>query len=256
MVKFSKIVRFTEKLINSNFLAKRHLKNKRQEFLTKDFIKSDEYNAVFCKYIKDIPAFDEYINDAEDETKNYLYRHVFMNKTLGSWRWKSLFQHKLDIVDVIFDGNKKGIDFGGAYGPIAPHTTIVDFNPKDIFGRKVLYNRLSDIDFEVDFIFSSHTLEHIEEIEDIVKRMKSILSEEGILILNLPSYTCTRWRSGIHSNRKFNDHKWTFLLEGIDVPKDIINPLMIDTLISKHFEIQKACYTGDNCIFILAKNTL
>ena len=79
------------------------------------------------KYKKD-NAFLDFLNDAEESTPNYMYRHQNYGLSLGSWRWKGVFTFREKIIPVLFNNELRGIDFGGAYGPIAKHTDIVDFN--------------------------------------------------------------------------------------------------------------------------------
>lgn len=238
-------------IIYNNFLINLYYSNQRKKVLQSDFLSSSKYDDYFFKYNSETQPVETFKDDAELSTKNFRYRHFKVNKILGSWRWKGIWQHKNEIIPVVF--NKTGIDFGGAYGPISYQATVVDFSKKDIFGRKVVYHSLEEIDFRVDYVFSSHTLEHIPEIENTIKKIHEMLFPNGTLILNLPSYTCTRWRSGIHTHKTFNDHAWTFHLSGSQVDKEIKNLLPVDQLIEKYFEVLKKEYTGDNSIYIYAR---
>ena len=148
------------------------------------------------------------------------FRHLRVHKILGCWRWKALWQYKNEILPVIFDTNKKGIDFGGANGPVSLHTTIVDFAEKDSFQRPVKVKNLKELTDKLDYIFSSHTLEHIEPLEQVLKAMTEVLKPKGRIIFHVPAYTCVRWQSGIHTNKAFNDHAWSFHLKG-DQPQKV-----------------------------------
>lgn len=230
-----------------------YLGNLRHKFFNPEYLSSAAYEKLFLTHIKEPTAYLDYLDDAEQKTRNFRYRHFYLGKALGAWRWKGVYQFREQLIPVIFDKNKRGIDFGGAYGPVAKNTVIVDQLPKDIFGRKIQYNDLGKLDFSPDFIFSSHTLEHISNLEEVLQELQKVLKTGGDLILNLPAYSCIRWQSGIHTNRKFNDHKWTFHLATTTMPDSINAPLAIDTLIGQYFNIQTSQYTGDNSIFIWAK---
>jgi len=232
-------------------------KQKRQVFLTAEFLGSEDYVTLFTHKVADKAGFLKFIDDAEQETANYQYRHQYWNRSLGSWRWKGVFQHRVLLIDTIFDMDKVGVDFGGAYGPIAKHTRIVDFNEKDLFGRKVSTKSLEQLeDHSIDYLFSSHTLEHIKELEKIVVQIKQKVKPGGDILLNLPSFSCKRWNSGLHKNRLFNDHQWTFYLkdEVLAPTEDLQNLLAIDDFLAAHFTILIKSYTGDNSIFLHLKN--
>ena len=244
------------KILSSGFFRS-HFKNLRNKYLNKEFLLSEEYKDLFTRRVKDQYKFDADINDAEELTPNFKFRHFYFNRALGSWRWKGVYQNRELLSKYIFDENLKGIDFGGAYGPISKNTHIVDFSERDIFGRDVEIKSLDQVDFKIDYLFSSHTFEHIQELNQTLNQVKEMMNPEGQLFLNLPSYSCKRWRSGIHTNKKFNDHKWTFYLSGDNKALEEIsdnNPLAIDETVEQFFEIQKAEYVGDNSIFIHANN--
>lgn len=235
----------------NNFIADKYYAKKRKELLHREFINSDSYDDLMTKYDQ---KGSNYLNDAEERNKNFVYRHMKFHKILGGWRWKGLWQKKLTLIPFIFNKNLKGIDFGGANGPISLNVIIVDFADKDSFNRAVKYKNLKEVDFEADFIFSSHTLEHIKELDSIFAQMKNVLKKGAPLFFLVPAYTCKRWNSGVHTNRKFNDHAWTFYLEK-DIPEgDYQNLLAFDTAVAKHFKVENADYVGDNSIFLSARN--
>ncbi|MCX6256874.1 MAG: methyltransferase domain-containing protein [Bacteroidia bacterium] len=241
-------------VIFNNPVANAYYKSKRKSYLTKEFLLSERYDELMLRHVADRKKFLEYINDAEDKPQNFRFRHFKANKILGSWRWKGLWKLKNELIPVFFDPEKKGIDFGGAFGPISMQAEIIDFSKKDIFDRPVRFHSLEEVTFKTDFIFSSHTLEHIENLDLIFQQFKGILKPEGIIVLNLPAYSCTRWQSGIHTHKDFNDHRWTFYLEGTKPDPNIKNLLAIDTFAAKYFRIEKKEYAGDNSIILFLKN--
>jgi len=236
-----------------NPVADLYFDYKRPDFLNTTYLSSYKYEKLFHTFAGDKQRFLNFINDAEEETRNFRYRHQIVNRLLGAWRWKPLFMNRDRIIPIIFDPNKAGIDFGGGAGPVNPEATIVDFNQKDVFGRMVKFKTLADVDFQVDYIFSSHTLEHIKDLDGISIQILNTLKKDGYLILNLPSYTCLRWRSGIHSHKAFNDHQWTFTLSRTEIKDEIPHLLEIDTLLEKYFKIELKEYSGDNSIFLIAR---
>ena len=228
---------------------------RRMDFLSPGFLLSDKYKKMIYRNVPDPILFEDFIDDAEKSTANYQYRHsAHIQKQLGSWRWKGMYQYRNSLVPIIFRKNSRGVDLGGAYGPVSQDTVIVDFAKQDIFGRPVEYKYLEDVDFRADFLYASHTFEHIPDLEKLVTEIKRVLKPDGYLIVLVPSYSCVSWRVGIHTNYFHNDHVWTFCLTGTPIDEPIKNLLAIDTFLEKHFELTLKEYTGDNSILILAKN--
>jgi SAM-dependent methyltransferase len=227
---------------------------RRRKYLSLDFLLSGNYKRIMYTKADQPFQFEDFIDDAEKSTTNYKYRHsIYLQKQLGSWRWKGMYQFRNLILPIIFKENSKGIDLGGAYGPVSQNA-IVDFAKHDIFGRPVKYRDLEDVDLQTDFIYTSHTFEHIPDLEKLVTQIQRVLKPEGYLIVLVPSYSCVSWRVGIHTNYFHNDHVWTFCLSGTPINEPIKNLLAIDTFLEKYFEVTLKKYTGDNSIIILAKN--
>lgn len=224
-------------------------KKQRDRMLNQAFISSSAYDDIMTKFHKT----EESGNEAELKSPNFLYRHQNYLKILGCWRWKGLYENKGTIIPIVYGGH--GIDFGGAAGPITKEAITVDFSDQDIFQRKVNYPGLESIDFKVDYIFTSHTLEHIPDLDPILTQMKKILKKDGTLIIHLPAYTCKRWRPENHSNKKYNDHVWNFHLSNdTEVDKlDLNRTLAADTKVAEYFNVTEAKYCGDNSILIFAQ---
>ena len=241
------------KIRYNNFLVNGYYARKRQETLKRSFLASKEYDAMMTQDSRS-SDFANYTNDAEERSPNFVYRHMRCHMILGCWRWKALWQKKDELLPVLFDENLKGIDFGGANGPVSLHSLTVDFAPKDTFNRSVKFKNLTDVPEPVDYIFSSHTLEHIPDLDSIFTQMKQVLKPGGKLFFHVPAWTCTRWRSGLHTNRAFNDHAHTFHMSTDTMADDIINPMAFDSKVAEHFSIKSAEYVGDNSIFVAAIN--
>lgn len=183
------------------------------DYADKDFILSDEYYEVLSKKWSVM-------------AKKW--------RLIGSWRWKCVYNNRHLIADLVFDENKKGIDFGGYMGPIGGYTTVVD---------KMVDVWLKDFeDDSIDYIFTSHTLEHVDDIDQTLAEMYRILKPNGKLVAIVPSYKKRIWR-------KENDpcHNYTFKLEGTPFE----NADCIDVLTKNAgFNIIRAEYCPKFMIFI------
>ncbi|PID52666.1 MAG: hypothetical protein CR972_00780 [Candidatus Moraniibacteriota bacterium] len=222
--------------------------------LNLEFINSSEYNKIIrVMYDKSCDG----INSANLNTKNFKYRHFKKNHILGAWRWLGVYENRELIKNFVFDESKKGIDFGGARGPISLFADICDWLEYDIFGRKVLYNNLSEIENEsLDYIWTSHTLEHIKNIDEIFLEMEKKLKKRGVFLCHVPSYTCKRWNSGIHKykdEKGDSSHVHTFFLSSQKKVNEVKNNFVpIDLFVSHFFHVEYSKYVGDNSIFLVA----
>lgn len=190
----------------------------------KDFISSDRYMTIINRYV---PWKDDFLK-------------------IGSWRWEGIFDNKELVASHVFDENQIGIDFGGYKGPIGGYTKVIDI---------LLNNSLDDVeDDSLDYIFTSHCLEHIPKVEPIVETMFKKLKAGGKLIVLVPSFKKEVWRSYYAP-----DHLHTFQLVGDDlhgyrVPCDAPykeDLLEIDTLLEKAgFDILIKKHVRTWCIFL------
>lgn len=224
---------------------------------SKEYLLSEAYVSDMMGKVSE--PYDEYIKflyDAEPGTPNYVYRHNHqasdIASKLGGWRWKGLFTFREQIVPILYDKTLKGVDFGGAQRPISSHIDIIDLDLVDYYKRPVKFNSLSQIEHKLDFIFSSHTFEHIPNLSDILNEIYDALTVGGKLIVNLPSYTCIRWRANNGEDMGGTEHQHTFKLSKTNVDEDINNLKDIDTVLEDHgFKVILAEYTGDNSIVLI-----
>ncbi len=188
-------------------------------------------------------------NAGHKRSGDYARRHSEQyRKGYGIWRWSSIFLHRSQIIPIIFDDSKQGVDFGGAEGLLRHNIDIIDIQDTDVMDRPVKYHKLSEYPHKVDFIFSSHALEHMKDIASCITDMANILKNNGTLILNLPSYTCNRWHAGAFPDvLHYPQHYHTFCLS----PAKNKHIIPIDTLLKQQFIIDTAEYSGDNCIIII-----
>ncbi len=97
--------------------------------------------------------------------------------------------------------NGKGVDIGAGYWQF-PQAI-----PVDIGRGEGLNNRIEDFDDNsLDYVFSSHCLEHILEWEKALELWCSKIKNSGILFLYLPHSDCEIWHPG--SPFVNTGHKW------------------------------------------------
>lgn len=227
--------------------------NPPQKFIpvTTSFVQSAEYEALMHRYLPFPGIYDNH--EAQNQTSNFQFRHHQVNHRLGVFRWRGIHRNKERILQSLQGPNKVVIDLGGAAGPLGLGSIIVDFLEKDAYGNEVPYKFLKDVQQEVDVVFTSHTLEHIPNLENLIEEVKEVLKPHGEFFIHIPAFYCERWRAGTHTNKLYNDHVWTFGLAGSEVPENLQNYLEIDSLLSKYFEIELKEYCGDDSIFIICK---
>ena len=91
----------------------------------------------------------------------------------------------------------KGVDIGGSRWPLKGARLIEDRGLENGYSIK-------EKDKSLDFVFSSHTLEHLERWQDGLKEWRRVLKDGGILFLYLPHPSCEMWDKEV-----LNQHKWT-----------------------------------------------
>lgn len=140
----------------------------------------------------------------------YLCDHPDLERKPGGWLYKGGFYPDYltvggagaAIFDLALDCCRgKGIDVGAGFWPL-PGAIAVD--PCRGPGRN---RALSDFEEgSLDYIFSSHCLEHIENWQEALAEWLDKLVPEGILFLYLPHPACAIWHPG--SPFVGNGHKW------------------------------------------------
>ena len=158
------------------------------------------------------------------------------NKHLCAWRWLSLLQYRNLIAEYIFS-DRKGIDFGGWRGPVQGNSIIVDIYPPGKFRQIGSFD-----DGELDYVFSSHTLEHLYQLKYEVSEINRVLRVGGKIIIIVPAYTCIRWRK-----MNTHGHLRSFALEGDKWTR--LDKLFIEA----GFKILLARYCWDNSIFLFGE---
>lgn len=216
-----------------------------------DFLTSEKYDELMRQKLPFPCEYDTH--EAQNETQNYLFRHTKIDNQLGIFRWRGMQKHKDFLLKKLNNSDLKIVDFGGAACPVGFNATVVDYLPVDKWGQKVSYRNIEDIPHDLDMVFTSHTLEHVTNLEEVLQKIKDKLVAGGYFVVHIPSFYCERWRVGIHTNNKYNDHVWTFGLSGTPVPKGLEKYSEADTVIGKFFKIELSEFCGDDSIFMICR---
>ncbi len=154
----------------------------------------------------------------------YLQEHPDLNRRPGGWLYKGKFYPDYLTVGgaspAIFDVAVKycqgrGIDIGAGLWPL-PGSTPVDLERGPGLARTI-----SDFANEsLEYVFSSHCLEHIEDWQEALTKWMEKIRPGGILFLYLPHPECTIWHPG--SPFVGNGHKWVPYPEAV---RRVVNQL-------------------------------
>lgn len=202
------------------------------KYITEEFLKSKEYEHYMESYLTDdIDRFN--LGPDLSDKGSFGWRHIHL-AYIYVWKWLCTYQYRDLIMDLVFS-DKVGIDFGGAWGPVGGNAKIVDIVPE--------FDLIDDIpDNSLDYIFTSHTLEHVSNLDKILIKLRNKLKKDGIMVAIVPCYRCVRWRRG-----NINTHLWTFSLEDDKFTR-------IDKKIEgAGFKIKKAEYCWESSIFVLSE---
>lgn len=133
-----------------------------------------------------------------------------LKRVLGGWEYEGKFYPDYITVGgachVIFPTALKycrghGADVGAGFWPL-PGSTPIDLSRGPGAGKT-----LDDIpDASLDYLFSSHCLEHIDAWEPALRTWLGKLKPGGVVFLYLPHPTCGIWRPG--SPVVGDGHKW------------------------------------------------
>lgn len=84
-----------------------------------------------------------------------------------------------------------GLDIGAGQWPLPGARAVEDKADENAYRLKVENN-------SQDFIFSSHTLEHLARWQDALQEWRRALKPGGILFLYLPHPACAMWAVGVN----------------------------------------------------------
>jgi SAM-dependent methyltransferase len=91
----------------------------------------------------------------------------------------------------------EGVDVGASNWPISGARVIENKKEENAYIIKEQDNSL-------DFVFSSHCLEHLDEWQDALREWHRVLKHEGVLVLYLPHPSCEMWLPEVNKY-----HKWS-----------------------------------------------
>ncbi|MBI3090857.1 MAG: methyltransferase domain-containing protein [Candidatus Tectomicrobia bacterium] len=154
----------------------------------------------------------ETLPDAPDlfHVYRHLYQHTELKREPGGWRYKARFYpdyltiggaaHAIfRVASPLCKGN--GIDIGAGLWPFPGAI------PVDVWRGRGVGKSCSDfVNASLDYIFSSHCLEHIEHWHEALREWIRKLTIGGIVFLYLPHPDCAIWRPG--SPFVGDGHKW------------------------------------------------
>ncbi len=132
----------------------------------------------------------------------------------------------------------KGLDIGFGGDPITSAAQGFDYE----HGNAQLLDGLEDESF--DFVYSSHTLEHMVDPAEALTNWWRVLKPGGLLLLYLPHRDLYEKKKTLPSNWN-NDHKFFFLPERDEEPHTLgVLPLLIRTLNELDLVVLKVCDDG------------
>jgi SAM-dependent methyltransferase len=150
--------------------------------------------------------------DAPDifHSYRYLNKNPDLKRKLGGWIYKGKFypdyltvggaSHAILRIALKYCKGK-GVDIGAGFWPLPGAT------PVDIYRGPGKSNNMNDIKNDsLDYIFSSHCLEHIENWQQTLGEWVRKLRLGGIIFLYLPHPDCEIWHPG--SPFVGDGHKW------------------------------------------------
>jgi hypothetical protein len=218
--------------------------------MTAAFLRSHDYDELMTRHLPCDGSFD--LHEAQNQTLSYKFRHGEAVPRLGVFRWRGMQKHRHRVLELVEKAQGSVLDFGGAGGPLGLGGLVVDQLDRDVLGRPVELHSLADVRGRASVVFSSHALEHVPPLDSILQQMRESLIPGGTLIIHVPSSFCERWRAGLHSSKRFNDHVWTFGLEDAPRVTGLQSYTNIAARIQAFFNVELAEYCGDDSIFVLA----
>jgi len=167
----------------------------------------------FICYLK--PYFKtplENLPDAPDIIKYYrdFHKNPALTRKPGGWEYKGKiypdYLHVGGACNTIFKKalehcKGEGIDIGAGFWPLPGSV------PTDMFRGPGLEKSVDDFeDGSLDYVFSSHCLEHIENWKETLDKWVDKVKKGGIIFLYLPHPECEIW----HPGAPFvgDKHKW------------------------------------------------
>ena len=163
-----------------------------------------------------------------------------IREQMGAWRWMGLKNHREFLLRLMHKA--RVMDFGGSAGPISNEAEIVDYAAD----AKAPY----DLPGEFDLIFTSHTLEHIADIENCVRCLVDKLKLGGWLVAFVPGWKYEPWQA-----ENYATHFQTFYLMQDEIPDgmDQIWTPIDKVLTDAGLFVAIDEWTDEECIILFAR---
>jgi hypothetical protein len=159
----------------------------------------------------------------------------------GAWRWRGMFEHRKGLLKILDkDYELPFIDFGGAKAGVFIGTTIID--------------KGDELPDKIAGVFTSHTLEHLEDPEEQVADFYDRMDDGAYIIAHLPSvYGSQHWHPDTYKH-KDDPHHWVFIVGGHEDSATILDTrVMPAQLLFRAFEIDEMDYCGDRSLMVIAR---
>jgi len=90
----------------------------------------------------------------------------------------------------------KGVDIGCGKWPLKGARAVEENKEENAY-------KINEGDSSQDFVFSSHSLEHLKDWQKALVEWHRVLKTEGVLFLYLPHSVCGMWKVGVNKQ-----HAW------------------------------------------------
>jgi len=154
------------------------------------FQKHEDFMAEFAK--RKTMTADDLIGAGADQYEAFMRgdweaRHgtEAARAMYGVWRWRGLYEYRHVLIPELIDAHHI-IDFGGALGPLGFGAWIVDTGRISIWGENTSLAENLGGDGYYDIVFTSHTLEHVEDYEGTLRMLVDSVKPGGLFIAHVP----------------------------------------------------------------------
>lgn len=171
----------------------------------------------------------------------------------GVWRWQGMREYRDVLLPEFLDAGVI-VDFGGALGPLGLGSACVDIAPVTIWGERTysLPDIISLHTDDCDVVFTSHTLEHVPDYEQVLAELTGLVKKGGLFIAHVPHVSSEWW----WPENKL-EHRRVFLCDLLDEyhgPREFGRSWLADDIDrgdNFNIEINRRC--GDGSMMVVAR---